>query len=445
MKFKMNPSTLLGIKNLKFKIKESLRDNFIIIRKIPNRKNLSGWRLAANSQQGSVLIGSILVLILVMGFALTLTTTVMVNSIYVQRSYQNIAAMSYAEAAIEKTMWELNSAVTPTCDPSCSFGSDADVDLNIVNIDSDNKEITATAYAPNKANYKTKKIVKIKVSAAPDTSSIAFSYAIQAGTGGIEVSGSSEIEGNIYSNGNISVTGSAKIKQDDGEGGDAWAVGTISEPNNGIEGTSYPGSPPVSLPQIDIQAWKDLASSGGTIAGDYSPPSSGSYTDLGPKEITGKVSMSSANQKINLLGPLYIHGDLELSGGFWKLDDSLGTNGTMVLVDGKIKITGGENKTKFLGNSSGSYILFVSTNTANTKGDPAISYTGSAESEALALYAYNGAMTLSGSGEIIAMTGQTLFIEGSGEIKYQEGLALANFAGGPGGIWRMKSWQQLKN
>lgn len=438
MKFKINPSTLLGIKNKKIKIMESLRDNHIIIRKIPNRKNPSGWRLAASNQQGSVLIGSILVLILVLSFALTLTTTVMVNSIYIQRSYQNIAAMSYAEAAIEKTMWELNSATAPTCDPSCSFGSDADVDLTITDIDSDNKEITATAYVPSKTNYKTKKIVKIKVSATPDTFGIAFNYAIQAGAGGIDIRNSSEVEGNLYSNGNITVANPAHVKQP----GDAWAVGTISDPSNRIDGTKTPGAPSVPLPQIDLQAWKDLASSGGTIAGDYSPANSGSFTDLGPKEITGNVSMSTSGQKINLLGPLYIHGNLTISGGDWKLDDSMESNGTIVLVDGIISVSG---SAKFSKNTNGQYILFVSTNTANTYANPAISFTGSADVKSAAFYAYNGSMKFSGSGEIIAMTGQTLYIDGNGEIEYKSGLASANFAGGPGGIWRMKSWQQLKN
>lgn len=390
------------------------------------------------NQKGSVLIGSILVLILVLGFALTLTTTVMVNSIYVQRSYQNISAISYAEAAIEKTMWELNSATAPTCDPSCTFGSDAEVDLAVTDIDSDNKEITATAYAPNKANYKTKKIVKIKVSATPDTSSIAFNYALQAGTGGIVVKGSSEVEGNLYSNGNISVLNPAKVESP----GNVWAVGTISDPSGGILGTKTAGAPTVPLPQIDIQAWKDLSSTGGTIAGDYSPTNSGSFTDIGPKEITGSVSMSSSGQKINLLGPLYIHGDLTLSGGEWKLDNSMGTNGTIVLVDGKINISG---TAKFSTNSFNTYILFVSTNTSIDENSPAIKFTGSADVKSAAFYAYNGAMKFTGSGELIAMTGQTLYIEGNGEIEYKSGLASASFGGGPSGIWKMKSWQQLKN
>ncbi|PIZ01074.1 hypothetical protein COY62_00380 [bacterium (Candidatus Howlettbacteria) CG_4_10_14_0_8_um_filter_40_9] len=426
------------MKNLKLKIIESLRENFIIRSRVSGGKNTSGWRLVADNQQGSVLIGSILVLILVLSFALTLTTTVMVNSIYVQRSYQNIAAMSYAEASIEKTMWELNNATTPTCNPSCSFGSDAEVDVDVTNIDSDNKEITATAYAPNKANYKTKKIVKIKISATPDTFGIAFNYAIQAGVGGIDIKGSSEVKGNLYSNGNITVANPAHVK----EPGDAWAVGIISDPSDRIDGTKTAGAPSVPLPHIDLQAWKDLASSGGTVAGDYSPPNSGSFTDLGPKEITGNVSMSTSGQKINLFDPLYIHGNLTISGGDWKLDDSMESNGTIVLVDGVISVSG---SAKFSKNSNGQYILFVSTNTANTSANPAINFTGSVDVKSAAFYAYNGSMKFSGSGEIIAMTGQTLFIEGNGEIEYKSGLASANFGGGPGGIWRMKSWQQLKN
>lgn len=389
-----------------------------------------------NKEGGTILVGTLLTLVLLIGLGIALSSLVIAVSIRTQRSYQNIAALSYAEAVVEKTMWELNSGGSPSCTPNCSF-SNAYVTLDITDIDGETKELVAESFVPNYTNYKAKKKVKVKISAKPETESIAFNYAIQAGTGGIEVSGSSEVQGNLYSNGNISVTGSAEVENP----GDAWAVGTISEPNNGIKGTTNPGAPSVPLPSFNIDSWKNLARAGGTINGDYSPTNSGVYTDFGPKEITGNMSMSSSGQKVNLLGPLYIQGNLTISGGSWKLDDTFGSNGTIVLVDGKVNISGGA---KFYGNSSASYVLFISTNTANTKANPAISYTGSAEGEKLALFALSGAMKLGGSGEIVAMTGQTLFIEGSGEIIYESGLASANFAGGPGGIWTKKSWQELK-
>lgn len=359
------------------------------------------------NEKGSILVGSLMMLTVLLGFGIALVSVVLSSSIQTQRSYQNIVAQSYAEASIEKTMWELNNGVTPTCTPQCNYGN-ADVFLDIVDINAENKEVTATAYTPSYANAKATKKIRVKITATPSTSSIAFNYAIQGGSGGIEVSGSSQIDGNLYSNGSIDVSGSATVEAP----GDVWAVTTVTyNDRDQIAGTitESPLVDPVPLPDVDIEAWENLASSGGTITGNYTPPNTGGYTDLGPKKITGNMSMSQSGEKINLLGPLYIQGDLNLSGSCeWKLDDSFGSNGTIVLVEGKISISG---SVKFFGNSSGSYILFISTNAANTKGNPAISYTGSAAGKKLALYAINGAMKLGGSGKIIAMSGETLFIQ----------------------------------
>lgn len=393
-------------------------------------------------EKGSILIGSILMMILLLGLTVSLTSLVLSTAIATQRSYQGIIAMSQAEAAIEKTMWELNATREISC-PSICILDGAEVIMQTTDIDSENKEIIAEAYVPTIANYKSKRTIKMIISATPSTEAVAFNYAIQGGAGGIDVSGSSNIEGNLYSNGDIDVSGSAAVELP----GDVWAVGTVTDQNNGIEGTitQFPNVVSVPLPSIDLSNWESMASDGGTIVGDYTVPStdSGVYTDLGPKKITGELSMSKSDQQVNLTGPLYIQGDLTISGnGEWKLDDSFGSNGTIVLVDGKINISG---SAKFYGNSAGSYILFISTNAANTKTNPAIKYTGSATGEKLALYAYYGALNLAGSGKIIAMSGETLFISGSGKIEYESGLASTEFSGGPGGIWTSSSWQKVSN
>lgn len=367
-------------------------------------------------------------MLLTMATSIILSSLVLSTFVRTQGSYKRASALSLAEAGIEKTIWELNKSLTPSCTSLCSLES-GDFIVSIENIDSQTKDIISTGYIPNQTNYVAKKTVKVRISANPSTQGIAFSYAIQSGTGGITVGGSSEVVGNLYSNGNITVGGSGQVT------GNAWAVGTITGGSR-ITGSKYPGSPATNLPQVDLNTWRDLAKAGGTITGNYSPPGSGSYTNLGPKEITGDFSMSTSS-KVNLTGPLYIHGNLSVSGGAeWKLDDNFGSKGTIVLVDGTIIISG---STKFYSNSSGSYILFISASTSGS----AITYAGSATGEKLALYAYNGGMTLAGSGEIVAMTGKTLTIAGSGEIHYESGLAMAEFSGGPGGSWVKQSWQEI--
>ncbi len=389
------------------------------------------------NERGSILAVFVIMLTVLSAFLLAAASLSLENRMSIARTYQQDIALNIAEAGVNRALWELRGADPSYTGETNNTSIDGGAfDVAVTSIDANSDYIVATAYVPSKANAKYKKAIKVKITDTPTTTNPAFSYAIQAGAGGINVGGSSDVRGNLYSNGPINVSGASATVSDPGN---AWAVTTISDPKGGIKGTKHPGAVPVQLPTIDLNQWKSLASAGGTISGDYSPPATGSYTNLGPKEITGSMSVGS-NQKVNLTGPLYIHGNLTVSGGGWKLDDSFGSYGTIVLVDGQINITGGD----FYGNSSGSYILFISNNGGNSQGSgSAIYYRGNASGENLALYAYQGAMTLEGSGEITAMTGQTLFLNGGGEIDYKSGLASTQFAGGPGGTWAVKEWQEI--
>ncbi len=393
------------------------------------------------NNHGSIIAVFVIMMTVLSTFLLAAYALSLENRLSIARSYQKNIALNIAEAGINKALWELKGHnLSYTGETSNSSVSGGQFDVIVAPIDPGNKYITATAYVPSKANPKFKKAIKVKISDKPVTENASFNYAIQAGSGGISVTGNADVHGSMYSNGGINVSASAANIEDPGN---VWAVGSISDTHNAIHGTKTSPASPVELPQINLDTWKSLAQAGGTISGNYSPPSSGTYTDLGPKEITGDLDMTSANQKINLKGPLYIHGNLSISGGYWKIDDSLGSSGTIVIVDGTISITAGANKSDFRGNSGGAYLLFISTSTANTEGNSAISYTGGANAEELALYAYNGSMKFSGSGDIVAMTGQTLFLSGGGEIHYKSGLASTSFAGGPGGTWTIKEWQEI--
>ncbi len=395
------------------------------------------------NRSGSILAVFVILMTVLSAFILAAATLTLENRVSISRTYQQDVALNIAEAGINKALWELRghspSYTGETGNASISGG---EFDVAVTTIDANNDYVTSTAYVPSKANPKYKKAIRIKISDTPTTTNPAFSYAIQAGAGGIWAEGSTHVEGSLYSNSSITTQGSSVNIESPGN---AWAVTTITDggcPQHcGIHGTKTSGANPVVMPAIDLNQWKSLAQAGGTITdSNYSPPSSGSFTNLGPKEFTGSsFSMSSSDQKVNLTGPLYIHGNLNISGGTWKLDDSFGSNGTIVIVDGQINISG---NAEFQGNSSGSYILFISTNIANTKSSPAISFTGHGTAENLALYAYNGSMYLAGSGTIVAMTGQTLYLN-SGDIEYESGLKSEQFAGGPGGTWEVKEWQEI--
>ncbi|MDO8507849.1 MAG: hypothetical protein Q7S53_04785 [bacterium] len=393
------------------------------------------------NSRGSIIAVFVIMLTVLSSFLLAAAALSLENRLSVSRSYQKNIALNIAEAGVNKAMWELKGHnLSYSGETGNSSISGGEFDVTVTPIDPGNKYIISTAYVPTKANPKFKKAIKVKISDKPVTENASFNYAIQAGSGGIFVTGNAEVEGSLYSNGGISVSAASANIHDRG---DAWAVGSISDPHDTIDGVKTSPASPVDLPQIDLNSWKNIARAGGTISGNYSPPSTGTYTDLGPKEIVGDMNMSSTSQKINLLGPLYIHGNLTLTGGYWKIDDSMGSNGTIVIVDGKIDIGAGSTKSKFLSNSSNAYILFISTSTENSEGSSAIGFTGGLEAEKLALYAYYGSMKFSGGGKIVAMTGQTLYLTGGGKIDYESGLANVNFAGGPGGTWSIKEWQEI--
>lgn len=384
------------------------------------------------NESGTLLASFVIILSVLSSILLYAASASLANRIGIENSYNKTVATSVAEGGIEKAIWAINSGQSYSGDTASSSIPGGEFDVVVTNIDTTNKYIVSTAYVPTKANPKYKKAIKIKLSALPSNTDISFSYAVQAGQGGMVISGSSHVEGSLYSNADIVVSGSAEVN----DPGNAWAVGTITDGGR-IAGTKTPGAPAVPLPTLDLEAWKNLAKTGGTITGNYNP--SGNVT-VGPKEITGNVTMGTAN--VTLDGPLYVHGDFSMSSGSASMrpSNNVGADGTMVVVDGKINITGG----KFFENSDKGYIVFVSTNPASTESNPAISYTGNNEAERVAFYAYNGAMRLAGSGQIAAMIAQTLFINGSGKIEYEHGTPAVYFPGAPGGSWEVLEWQEVR-
>ncbi|MEK7447274.1 MAG: hypothetical protein AAB632_00520 [Patescibacteria group bacterium] len=392
-----------------------------------------------NNERGTLLASFVIILSVLTSILLYAASASLANRLGIERTYQKTVALNIAEGGVEKALWNIKQGIyTSESDSTDIPGGQFDYTITgSGNI----KTIIATGYVPSKANPKYIKKLKVKVTDQPAIYNTNFGYAIQAGEGGIHISGNAEVNGSLYSNGIIELTNAAaKVRNP----GDVWAVGEISDIFGGIAGTKTSPADYISLPELDLNAWRSIAHDGGVITGNYSPPNDGMFTDLGPVEITGNVTMSKTGQKINLKGPVYIHGDLDISGGTWQVDSGFGDNGTVVLVDGKINITAGTGKSSFQSSSEDAYILFVSASTANTQGDSAISFTGSATAEKLVLYAYYGSMLFSGSGDIIAMTGETLYLTGGGEINYKSGLASGIFASGPGGVWKIIEWQEIK-
>jgi hypothetical protein len=119
-------------------------------------------------------------------------------------------ALALAEAAVDKAIAQLNANGGYTGETNTPLGGGT-FTISVSSINSTNKRITATGYIPDNTDPVSTRT--IKVTANIDTSLVAFRYGVHSGQGGVNMNNNSEIEGNLYSNGNV--TGSGVI------GGDA--------------------------------------------------------------------------------------------------------------------------------------------------------------------------------------------------------------------------------
>jgi hypothetical protein len=216
--------------------------------------------------------------------------------------------------------------------------------------------------------------------------------------------------------------------------------------NTTVGGNRYPGAPqpdpsPIGMPisEGQIQDFKDAALAGGT-RGAISLSGS-SEMNLGPQKVTGDVSLSNS-AKIHLTGPVWITGNLSLSNSSqMTVDSSLGSQGTIVIVDGTIS---GSNENTVLGGNgtAGCYLLAISLSTG-TGAD--MSNGNELMTQSLLLYAPYGQINLSNEVSLREVTAYKLVLSNYAKVKYESGVAHATFSTGPGGSWVLKkgTWQEL--
>ena len=250
--------------------------------------------------------------------------------------------------------------------------------------------------------------------------------------------GTSMIGGNTYNTGVYVGTGA---------GDDAWAhtikgatvTGTLycqsgSYTNKSCV-TTRPDPTPVAMPLSDgnIQEWKDIASAGGTITGDYHVNSTGAT--LGPKKITGNLLVDGGGT-LTLSGTLWVVGTITVTGGGKvKLASSYGSNDGAIVGDSYVVINGGAT---FSGSGqSGSYPFLITTSScpaeSGCNGNSAISLSG--EAGTVAIVAQNGTASISGGSALKAVTAKQISMDGGATLQYDSGLINANFSSGPGGSW----------
>lgn len=383
------------------------------------------------NKKSSALLNTIVFLSILTIIGLAIASLTLMGFKYISRAHKGAQALNIAEAGIDKALYELNKPDSVYKGEDDTPLDDGTFSIRVEDGAENTKIITSTGYIPTSTNYEIKKTVKVVAKAETSSTSIAFNYAVQIGDQGLVMNANSRINGNAYSNGNIIGYSNSIIN------GDAYAVGTISLPKPQVTGTKKEGVSPSEMPTIDYDFWKNEAAKGGEYQGNYNVGGN-NQKDLGPLKIVGYFKIDS-NASVTLKGPIYVTGDFEMnSNSHLYLDQSFGSTGTVIIVDGRIKLNSNSYIYPTDANPKG-YILLVSTSTS----DNAIEL--NSNSSTGICYALNGGTQVNSNGTVVALVSKKLTLNSNATFNYDKGLADSRFTTGPGGKWIIKpgSWQKL--
>lgn len=336
-------------------------------------------------------------------------------------------ATQLAEAGVDKAIWQLNeTAGAYSGETNTPLGTIGTFTVTVIPKTSSLKTLTATGYVPNSTSPRAKRTIKVDVKI--DSESISFRFANQTGTGGVIMSNSATINGNIYSNGNISAGGGNQQTIN----GDAFAVGTIDSPPILVTGNKVPSASPEPLPTVDYDFWKNEANKNNDPITCSPTCTIDTSTSIGHKKYIGNLHLTN-NAIITMTGPIHVTGNFSMSQGgtTLKLDESFGSSGTTLIVDGVVSLTQGGNFQTTSATPKG-YILLVTTSIS----DQAI--TLSQTGATAIFYALEGGSELSQSANVASLVAKKLVMTQSATLTYETGLASAQFSTGPGGSWVVK-------
>ena len=417
-----------------------------------------------------------------------------------RKSIGKVKAVNIAEAGIEKALWKLNNEQNYSGESNTVY-ADGVYNIAITTLSGNSKLIRADAYVPSSSNPISKS--SVQVTATTGTTNISFNYGVQVGLGGLDMSNSAQIIGNVYSNGDIVGTNSARIQGTAivaGVGiisgmdvdGNATAYQILSgsavggsTTSSGLSNTSVGGNLvadsisnctvggnatydtrigcniggvtttpnpnpyqqqpvqelPITEEQIDI--WEEDAAAGGVIG---TQSYSSGTRNLGPKKINGDLFLSNDAEMV-VTGTLWVTGQIRLSNtSVLRLSSSYGSQGGVVLAGIDESSTAGyielSNSAQALGSgSSGSYIMLLSQKEGTGSQAIRSSNTGSAA----IFYAGEGWIEIGNTAELKEITAQKLTINNNATVTYESGLANSNFSSGPAGGWEIldQTWQTL--
>lgn len=409
----------------------------------------------SHAARGQALITSVLFLLLIGAFGLLLTNVVISNLKRVEYVQQKDQDGWLAEAGLQKAVWCVNQDATQNSKCGGAAGSSyagETVSLGggsvVISASGTGATKTLTAVATYLGIRRSKTIV------VSGTGTASFPFAIgSTGTGAMNIA-STAVSGPVYTNGDLTcstsnlipgevvlsgnhtmtnchMSGNATAHAIKGStiGGDAYYT-TIQ--TSTVAGALHPASPdsatftaPIS--NALIAQWKNDAKGGGTTAGDVTV--SGNNASLGPKEITGNLTLSN-NGTLTIAGTVYVHGNITFSNNSTALAAGYGSNDGVLIADGTVTIS--NNGTVSGSGSAGSYLLVISLSSSSSA--VSVSNNGNAP----ILYAPNGGVVLSNNSSADAVSSSTFTGSNNTSITYatdMQNLHVIADPGAPPSVW----------
>jgi Tfp pilus assembly protein PilX len=386
-------------------------------------------KITSKKSPGQILIVGIIFMAVILILSATLFSRVANYIHFNSNDITREQATNLAEAGLEKALWQLNqTAGSYTGEANTALGTTGTFTVQITPKSSNVKTVTVTGYVPNSTNPRAKRT--IKTDAVISDTIIAFNYGVQVGTSGLNMGQSSQVVGSVYSNKTgTSITGNLSSTIT----GDAWAVGTISNPPSVPPGKKHENQSPTQMPAVDYQYWKDTATVGGVIDCTQTPSAcnlTGSGTAIiGNKKYLGNLTLGQS-KVVTMNGPVYVTGNLDMGqSSRINLDNSYGSNSTVLILDGTIDI-GQSAQINPTNATPKGYIMLVTTTTDTID----ISQSG----VNAIFYALNATVSLGQSTHATAIIAKGLTLGQSTILTYDNGLASTDFSSGPGGSWAIK-------
>lgn len=173
----------------------------------------------ARLARGQILIPALVVLSVVFiltGALLASTTTTFTLS---ERTLKDSQVLNFAEAGVDFAIRSLNDSGS-VAETETTLGNGTFIVRDLTG-SGNQREIESTGYFPNAANPKIVKRLRANVQISGE--SVEFFYGVQVGGGGLTMSNSAQINGNVFSNGSILGANSARIM------GDVVVAGGLSD------------------------------------------------------------------------------------------------------------------------------------------------------------------------------------------------------------------------